>query len=155
MNGRRQFLKGAGLFSALLAGTTVARGAGTTALLGNPNVHDNAGTTASKAADPSVVAQLEEQHTSSLALTQTYGEIAPPTPPSNFGMSGYVFKSDGNCATWAPGMSINHDGNVCISGSQKNYVPGTENRVDVKMAPGPDGELYLNINGQWKKVVTA
>ncbi|MDC3266372.1 twin-arginine translocation signal domain-containing protein [bacterium] len=34
------------------------------------------------------------------------------------------------------------------------YVPGTAKQVDVSFKPGPDGELYLKVNGKWRKVVT-
>jgi hypothetical protein len=50
---------------------------------------------------------------------------------------------------------LGHDGNIKVGLSGKKFVPGTEKHVDVKLVPGPDGELYLNINGQWKKVLTA
>ena len=79
-------------------------------------------------ADPNVIAILEEQAPPVLQLQATYGEIAPPPPTTSM----YVFRGTGN-----------------------NFVPGTEKQQSVKMVPGPDGELYLNINGQWKKVLTA
>lgn len=34
------------------------------------------------------------------------------------------------------------------------YVPGTTEQVTVDFKPGPDGELYLKVNGKWRKVVT-
>ena len=34
------------------------------------------------------------------------------------------------------------------------FVPGTVEQVDVSFKPGPDGELYLKVNGKWRKVVT-
>lgn len=37
---------------------------------------------------------------------------------------------------------------------QPQYVPGTQKQVSVGMKPGPDGELYLKVNGKWRKVVT-
>ena len=37
---------------------------------------------------------------------------------------------------------------------QPNYVPGTAKQVTVDFKPGPDGELYLKINGKWRKIVT-
>ena len=153
-HGRRQFIKGLSLFSALAAGATVAQAQSATAALGGPNVSDSNNNAIGEAVDPNVIAQLEEQHTSSLALTQTYGEIAPPPPPPTLISTdgSMCFSGSSNWVTSA--LVINQSGNVCINGSNKNFVPGTEKRVDVKMAPGPDGELYLNVNGQWKKVVT-
>jgi hypothetical protein len=52
-------------------------------------------------------------------------------------------------------MRIASDGSTTMLLHGKNFVPGTENQQSVKMVPGPDGELYLNINGQWKRVLTA
>ena len=37
---------------------------------------------------------------------------------------------------------------------QPNYVPGTTKQVIVDFKPGPDGELYLKVNGKWRKIVT-
>ena len=38
--------------------------------------------------------------------------------------------------------------------SRSKYIPGTEKHVFVKLIAGPDGELYLGMDGQWKKVLT-
>lgn len=37
---------------------------------------------------------------------------------------------------------------------QTRYVPGTRKDVNVGMNVGPDGELYLKINGKWRRIVT-
>jgi hypothetical protein len=37
-------------------------------------------------------------------------------------------------------------------GSQ--FVPGTQRHVKVTMTVGPDGELYLNTNDKWRRIVT-
>lgn len=37
---------------------------------------------------------------------------------------------------------------------QPQYVPGTRKDVTVGMNVGPDGEMYLKVNGKWRKVVT-
>ena len=37
---------------------------------------------------------------------------------------------------------------------EPNYVPGTTKQVTVDFKPGPDGELYLKVNGKWRKIVT-
>lgn len=76
--------------------------------------------------DPSVAAKIEEQSShGNLSLIRTYGEIAP-----NKTDSPYTFS-------------------VC-----PNFVPGTEKTMKVHLAPGPDGELYLKINDEWKRVLT-
>lgn len=61
-----------------------------------------------------------------LSLRQTYGERLP-NPPS---LSNYMFTQE------------------------PRYVPGTTKEVAVGMNVGPDGELYLKVNGKWRKVVT-
>jgi len=37
---------------------------------------------------------------------------------------------------------------------EPRYVPGTRKDVNVGMNVGPDGEMYLKINGKWRKIVT-
>jgi hypothetical protein len=37
---------------------------------------------------------------------------------------------------------------------EPRYVPGTTKQVIVDFKPGPDGELYLKVNGKWRKIVT-
>jgi hypothetical protein len=100
--------------------------------------------------DPEVLALLEEQAPPTLCLMATYGEIAPPPPPAYNGM--YAI---GSSSMGQERMRISSDGSTTMLINGKNFVPGTEKQQSVKMVPGPDGELYLNINGQWKKVLTA
>ena len=101
-------------------------------------------------ADPNVIAVLEEQAPAVLQLKATYGEIAPPPPPPTYnGM--YVISGS---SIGQERMHFGSDGNTLMF-NHKHFVPGTEKQQSVKMVPGPDGELYLNINGQWKKVLTA
>ena len=151
MNGRRNFVKGFGLLSAVLAGGVAASTQSREPVLDSPAVPNPDLTPVSEAIDPSIVAQLEEDSTS-LSLTRTYGEIAPPEPqpPGH-----YLFGSSGGEV-----MRFTSSGGLMIGGNSsswqyKKFVPGTEKQVDVKMAPGPDGELYLNLNGKWKRVLTA
>ena len=42
--------------------------------------------------------------------------------------------------------------NMYVVGFGPNYKPGTEKRVTVNMAPGPDGKLYVKENDIWRKV---
>ena len=81
--------------------------------------------------NPEVISEIEKTSASTLVLARTYGEVKPPEP--HCPDSPYV---------------------MCIGPNQNQFVPGTEKHVDVKMIPGPDGELYLNINGVWKRVLT-
>ena len=112
--------------------------------------------------DPNIIKQIEEICPANVTFTSTYGEIAPPPPPSTNGMSFYtvgssmgyneVMRIDSN-GSLGIGTSSPY-GNLYGSGGNK-FVPGTEKQVSVKMVPGPDGELYINVNGQWKRVLTA
>ena len=153
-NDRRNFVKGLSLFSAMFAGASIAGAQSANVALGGARVPIDNSSAASKAVvDPSVVALLDEQATNSLTLSQTYGEIAPPPPPCAIPSNGYLVAGDtytiaSNVLTVGPG------GGVCINGINKRFVPGTENSVDVKMVAGPDGELYLRVNDQWKRVLT-
>lgn len=105
--------------------------------------------------DPNIIKQIEEICPANVTFTSTYGEIAPP-PPSN----GSFFYTVGNNEV----MRLDSSGSLGIGTSSpygnlfngtKRFVPGTEKQVNVKMVPGPDGELYINVNGQWKRVLTA
>lgn len=61
-----------------------------------------------------------------LSFRQTYGERLPDPPP----LSGHMFIHE------------------------PKYVPGTRKEVAVGMNVGPDGEMYLKVNGKWRKIVT-
>lgn len=58
-----------------------------------------------------------------LQLSATYREEMPASPSS-----GYVFSLG------------------------PSYKPGTENHVNVKIVPGPDGKLYVKENDTWRKI---
>ena len=113
----------------------------------------------SETVDPAIISLIEEQATNHLQLTHTYGEIAPPPPPSpvermRFCSDGSVLVSNWTTGSSASFLQINADGGVNIGGKNKQFVPGTENEVSVKMVVGPDGELYLKMKDQWKRVLT-
>ena len=80
--------------------------------------------------DPQVVEKIKESAPAGiLELHRTYGEVAPREPnPSPF-----VFTS--------------------TLGGPK-LVPGTEKDVRVGMMVGPDGELYVRVKDDWKRVLT-
>lgn len=145
---RRGFLKGFGLIGAVASGIS--------APVVIENIREVQLPAITPTVDPKIIAQIEEINPSTLSLTQTYGEIEPPKPPSSssFGTSGQFLVAGGNFTTMNSALIFNHDGNVNVGLSRKNFIPGTEKHVDVKLVPGPDGELYLNVNGQWKKVLT-
>ena len=153
-NGRRGFVKGFGLFSAVLAGAAVVRAESAAPQLGNSVVPVPTSSAVSKAIDPAIISLIEEQASNHLQLTHTYGEIAPPPPPLPSSLNGSVLISDWTTGSSASFLQINANGGVNIGGKNKQFVPGTENEVSVKMVVGPDGELYLNVNGQWKRILT-
>jgi hypothetical protein len=121
---RRKFFKGAGLVGAFATG-----------LMAPVVIREVKETQIVNASiptvDPEIVSKIEKTPASTLSLMRTYGEVKPPEP--HCPDSPYV---------------------MCIGPNQNQFVPGTEKHVDVKMVPGPDGELYLNINGSWKRVLT-
>ena len=74
--------------------------------------------------------ELEEQLEKKpvLQLNATYGEELPPV--KYFGTNMYAYQIIG----------------------EKNYKPGTEKHVEVKIVPGPDGKLYVKENDTWRKM---
>ena len=62
--------------------------------------------------------------------------------------------SDGNWGI-ATNKDMSYSGTVDTYVFHKpQYVPGTENHVVVGMKAGPDGELYLKVNGKWRRIIT-
>lgn len=146
-NKRRNFLKGFGILGAFTAGAVapvVVRNVTETKVVESPK----------PTIDPKVLATLEEQSPATLQLQATYGEIAPPPPPPTYSNNGYFVMAGNGTINSQERMRLCSDGSTMMLFNQKQFVPGTENQQSVKMVPGPDGELYLNINGQWKKVLT-
>ena len=41
-----------------------------------------------------------------------------------------------------------------ISAPQTQFVHGTRKHVTASLTVGPDGEMYLNTNGKWRRIVT-
>ena len=107
--------------------------------------------------DPNIIKQIEEVCPANVTFCSTYGEIAPPPPPPPISnsMGFYAVGSSIGYNGYNEVMRIDSSGNLGIGSSSKRFVPGTEKQVSVKMVPGPDGELYINVNGQWKKILTA
>ena len=154
INDRRKFVKGLGLFSAVLAGASVVRAESAAPQLGNSVVPVPTSANVGKAIDPAIISLIEEQASNHLQLTHTYGEIAPPPPPLPSSLNGSVLISDWTTGSSASFLQINANGGVNIGGKNKQFVPGTENEVSVKMVVGPDGELYLKVKDQWKRILT-
>ena len=148
---RRNFLKGIGLVGAVVAGYN-------TPVLAKETKTKPPVIVETPKVDPKIIQKIEEMDPSSLSLQQVYGEIEPPKPPPNYTSNGglYTITDSGFVGLYSTqaAMTLNSNGNVSIGHNHKKFIPGTEKTVDVKLVPGPDGELYLNINGQWKKVLT-
>lgn len=152
MTDRRKFLRGVGLFGALAAGAVGVK-ANSAPVVINNNTHIHNKTPEVNAA---MVAKIEECNPASITFTSKYGEIAPPPPPRpvSLGKDGSILTFNGATgATWTT-LSVSQMGGLCVNQGQERFIPGTEQEVALKLVPGPDGELYLNINGQWKKVLT-
>ena len=151
---RRNFIKGIGLFGAIAAGALTASANSAPPIVIN---QDNTPKT-----DPNVTKQLEEQGNSHLQLMATYGEIEPPKPSP--AINGYNFTSNSGNLFFAPvstsgivnqaHLTVESGGNIVMGTNYKKFVEDTKKTVNVKMMPGPDGELYVNVNGQWKRLLT-
>jgi len=129
MNSRRNFLtgsaKGAGIFGAFLGGLAAPVIVERIVETQVPSSPPSLPTV-----DPKVVEKIKEFTPSGvLELHRTYGEVAPPEPNP----SPYMFTS--------------------TLGGPK-LVPGTENNVRVGMMVGPDGQLYVRVKDDWKRVLT-
>lgn len=145
-NKRRNFLKGFGILGAFTAGAVapvVVKHVKETKVVTAPTPQ----------IDKDVLATLEEQAPPTLTLQATYGEVAPPPPPPTYnGM--YVVGSNIGIGSSQERMRLCSDGSTMMLFNQKQFVPGTEKQQQVSLVPGPDGHLYLKINGEWKKILT-
>jgi hypothetical protein len=148
MTDRRKFLRNGGLLGAF------ALGAATPVVI--EKVRETQVPTPVAGVDPNIIKQIEEICPANVTICSTYGEIAPPPPPSP--PNAYQFVGNSNEV-----MRLSSNGSLGIGVSSpygnlyggKRFVPGTEKQVSVSMVPGPDGELYIKVNGEWKKVLTA
>jgi len=154
MDTRRKFIRGAGFLGLLAAGAVGTREATSVPVVVNEHTHIHNKT---PEVDPKMVEMIEEINPSCIQLSSTYGEIAPPPPPPkevSILPNGVVMHGVSS-PTWATtGLTLNSNGSLVVRPNNKEFVEGTEKTIDVKLVPGPDGELYLNVNGQWKKVLT-
>jgi hypothetical protein len=150
MSDRRKFLRNGGLLGAF------ALGAATPVLA--EKIRETQVPAPLAGVDPNIIKQIEEVCPANVTFCSTYGEIAPPPPPPpppQFTGSSFYTVGSVTGSSYNEVMRIDSSGNLGIGGSSKRFVPGTEKQVSVKMVPGPDGELYINVNGQWKRVLTA
>jgi len=150
MSDRRKFLRNGGLLGMF------AMGAATPIVI--EKIRETQVPAPLAGVDPNIIKQIEEICPANVTFCSTYGEIAPPPPPPPPLSTNSFYTVGSNTATYNgynEVMRIDSSGNLGIGGSSKRFVPGTEKQVSVKMVPGPDGELYINVNGQWKRVLTA
>ena len=150
---RRKFIRGAGILGLFAAGAVgMKEVTAPPVVINNTHIHSK-----TPEIDPKMVALIEEISPASITLTSTYGEVKPPPPPQalqayEMGDGSYRF-SGSTGAVWST-LTVNQLGGLSVNAQPKQFVPGTEKDIALKLVPGPDGELYLNINGQWKKVLT-
>ena len=148
---RRTFLRGFGLLGVVVAGAS-------SAMANNQPIIVSAPTPEPPKTNSEFAKMLEEQGNSHLQFSATYGVIEPPKPPPTY--SGYEFYTQQGNLSITPlnstkaHLTIEQTGNVLMGTNWKKFVPGTEKTVDIKMKPGPDGELYVHVNGQWKRLLT-
>lgn len=133
---KRRFLRNGGLLGAFFAGAA-------TPIVVERVIEKEA---PKELVDSSVLKQLEEKQTSSLTIMSTYGEVQPPKPSN----SDLLFTTMGE-----ERLRISSNGTMMFGQTTPAYVPGTEKHVSVSMVPGPDGNLYIKVKDQWKKVLTS
>jgi hypothetical protein len=127
MTSRRDFFRG-GAKGAGLLGAFAAGLAAPIVIEKTKEIHVKTLEPSVPTVDPKVVEKIKESAPSGiLELHRTYGEVAPPEPNS----SPFV-----------------------ISNGGPKLVPGTENNVRVGMMVGPDGELYIRVKDDWKRILT-
>ena len=134
MTSRRDFFRG-GAKAAGLLGAFVAGFAAPVVIEKTKEIHVKAPEPLpAPTVDPQVVEKIKEFAPSGiLEFNKTYGEI-DKTPPPVFNNSQYMI--------------------VGTNGLDKKLVPGTEKNVKVGMMVGPDGQLYIRVNDDWKRVLT-
>jgi len=134
MTSRRDFFRG-GAKGAGLLGAFVAGFAAPIVIEKTKEIHVKAPEPLpAPTVDPQVVEKIKEfAPTGILEFNKTYGEI-DKTPPPVFNNSPYMI--------------------VGTNGLDKKLVPGTEKNVKVGMMVGPDGQLYIRVNDDWKRVLT-
>ena len=128
MTTRRDFFRG-GAKGAGLVGAFIAGFAAPVVIEKTKEIHVKAPEPLpAPTVDPQVVEKIKEFAPSGiLEFHKTYGEIAPPT-----------------CT---PGAFT-----FCPPGPK--LVEGTQKDVKVGMMVGPDGQLYIRVNDDWKRVLT-
>lgn len=121
---RRNFFKYIGLAGGVATGGVVAAAA----VLPNPE-------------NKEITDQIKKNKEGTLSFQTTYGEEVKERMRLSSDHTLHL-------GTTAPSQKL------YVYDYQPNYVPGTTKQVKVDFKPGPDGELYLKINGKWRKIVT-
>lgn len=140
---RRKFLARGGLISAFIGGVVSAP-------IVVEKIKEIRVEPEKQTIDPQIEAKLEEFGSSStFQLTKSYGEIEDvEVKPTN-----YIF-----LPADTPRLFVSRDGPVTVHGSlgttTKRIKSETLYESSVGIVPGPDGNLYVKINGKWQKVLT-
>lgn len=101
--------------------------------------------------DPTVEAKLDASDSSSvtLQLSRTYGEFedGEEDMPSN----SFLISPQNDVVR----MKVPREGPIQVySNSGKKMKKETMHESSVGIVPGPDGKLYVKINGKWQRVLT-
>lgn len=134
MNGRRNFIKGFGVLSAVLAGTSVARTANAATAMASSNLHDDNSSVHCEAID-----HLAPSGRANLTLVS---DNTPPAPPAiaSFG--------DGNISMdfYPKGYGQTM---LCVGSS--SFAPPKEQN-SVALSVGKDNRLWIQVDGQWRRI---
>jgi hypothetical protein len=145
MNGRRGFIKGFGLLSAVIAGGTAAQTANAATAVAGPGLSNDNSSTAREAID-----HLAPRN-GATALTIT-GDNRPPEPPKPI----VYAESGGYVSTYtmldpsAYTMVTSTSTPFLIGGNDTSCTPKELNSVT--MAVGKDDRLWIKIGDSWKRV---
>jgi hypothetical protein len=131
MNGRRSFIKGFGLFSALGAGYGAALLQDRAAQMAGSSLPDANSTTVAED-----ISHLAPLGSTTLILTAN-NKPPPPPPPTAMTVDGQFFTSGGY-----------HDLTTAILISDS----GNPNQNNVKMSVGKDDRLWIEVDGKWRRV---
>jgi hypothetical protein len=137
MNGRRGFIKGFGLLSAVIAGGTAAQTANAATTVAGPGLSNDNSSTAREAID-----HLAPRN-GATALTIT-GDNRPPEPPKPI----VYAESGGYVSTYT--MATSTSTPFLIGGNDTSCTPKELNSVT--MAVGKDDRLWIKIGDSWKRV---
>ena len=127
MSTRRSFFKYLGLGAGVAAGGVVAAAA----VLPDTEKQNT-------------IKQIQDAgYNGKMMLGATYGKVAPIVPTAKVTRTS---STSGTIEFTSPPHNLIY--------SPTNFVEGTRKDVQITLTVGPDGNLYLNQNGKWARIVT-